>query len=301
MSFFKLKKIRFFNRYIRYIEIMVNPSKTLKALVIDGNKTTREQTKNTLQILGIRTIDCAADGMEATVVIESSTTAYDLILAERYLDKIDGMELFKLIKGYPQTKNSCFVMLTTEADRSKVLEAIQMGVDDYLIKPLKVEELKNRLGKVVSKKLATFIEELEKFATGADIKLSRDQMRNDDRDKKILEIFISKLQEIKMSASQLNRPVIGKIASQAQDLATNSLQSKSKRMRKVLGCLWDSISMISFMFDNPESGASEEVSMLSKKIEKMNVQLTGGKVPLSDSEIESLMFEKMVNQVVSED
>lgn len=277
---------------------MINSSKTLKALVIDGNRIVREQTKNTLQILGIRDIDCAANGMEASCVIESSATAYDLILTERYLDKIDGIELLKIVKQFPQSKNACYVMLTVEADRSKVLEAIQLGVDDYLIKPLKVEELKNRLGKVISKKLFVFIEELERFATGADLKLARDQVRNDERDKKILEIFIAKLNEIKLSSSQLNRPVITKIASLAQDLAIKSSKSKSKRMRKVLACLWDSISVISFLFENPDHNSSDEINLLYSKIEKMKIQLAGEKIPQSESEIESMQFEKMVNFVV---
>lgn len=277
---------------------MINSSKTLKALVIDGNRIVREQTKNTLQILGIRDIDCAANGMEASCVIESSATAYDLILTERYLDKIDGIELLKIVKQFPQSKNACYVMLTVEADRSKVLEAIQLGVDDYLIKPLKVEELKNRLGKVISKKLFVFIEELERFATGADLKLARDQVRNDERDKKILEIFITKLNEIKLSSSQLNRPVITKIASLAQDLAVKSSKSKSKRMRKVLACLWDSISVISFLFENPDHNSSDEINLLYSKIEKMKIQLAGEKIPQSESEIESMQFEKMVNFVV---
>jgi two-component system chemotaxis response regulator CheY len=278
---------------------MSTSSKTLKALIVDGSKSTREKTKNTLQILGIRDIDFASNGLEATVVIESSKSSYDLILCELHLDKIDGIELYKLIKTYPQSKNSCFVMLTNEATRDKVLEALHLGVDDYLIKPLKVEELKNRLGKVISKKLSVFIQELENFATGADIKLSRDQVRNDDRDKKILEIFISKLHEIKLSASQLNRPLIVKIAYQSQDLAMKSLKSKSKRMRKVLGCLWDSISVIAALFDNPNSKYTDEVSLLLSKMEKMAVQLAGGKIPTSDAEVESLIFEQSVIRVVA--
>ena len=68
---------------------MLNSSKTMKALVVDGNKKTREHTKNTLQILGIRNIDCVANGMEAATIIEESDAAYDIILTERYLDKID--------------------------------------------------------------------------------------------------------------------------------------------------------------------------------------------------------------------
>jgi two-component system chemotaxis response regulator CheY len=277
----------------------MNGSKTLKVLVVDGNKSSREHTKNTLQILGIRDIDCASNGMEATVVIEMAKSSYDLILTERYLDKIDGIELFKIVKHYPQSKNSSYVMLTGEADRTKVLEAIKLGVDDYLIKPLKVEELKGRLGKVVSKKLSIFIDELNTFATGADIKLARDQVKDCDRDKKILEKFVEKMEEIKKSAHQLQLPLIAKIAHAAQDLAARSSKSKSMRIRKVLACLWDAISVISFLFDNANSDNSVEVEMLLKKIDKVNFQLAGGKISASASEIESLLFEKKVLKVVA--
>jgi two-component system chemotaxis response regulator CheY len=102
--------------------------------------------KRCLDKLGITEFAEAADGIEALRVLE--TTLIDLVLTDWNMPNMDGLTLLKEIRKR-NTKIPVF-MITTEGERNRVVEAIQAGVSDYLVKPFTPDALKQKLEKWVN-------------------------------------------------------------------------------------------------------------------------------------------------------
>jgi two-component system chemotaxis response regulator CheY len=64
------------------------------------------------------------------------------------MPEMNGLEFLKLIRGSGSTVP--VIMVTTEGEKGKVIEAIQAGVNDYLCKPFEQEDLQSKLNKYVA-------------------------------------------------------------------------------------------------------------------------------------------------------
>ncbi|MBN2581325.1 MAG: response regulator [Pirellulales bacterium] len=121
------------------------PSNT-RVLVADDSSTMRKIIIRSLNAVGIAdaNITEAADGQEAIQLFEQ--TAFDLVLTDWNMPHRTGLEVIEAIRA----KNSTvpIVMITTEAEKRRVLDAIRAGVSDYLIKPFEPENLREKLDKL---------------------------------------------------------------------------------------------------------------------------------------------------------
>lgn len=118
----------------------------MKALVVDDSMTIRRIVIKALAMVGIAEATEAADGTEA--VKAAQTEQFDVILLDWNMPKMTGIDALRTLR---QAGNKTpVVMVTTEAEKSRVLEAIKTGANDYLIKPFSPEQLaakvKNALG-----------------------------------------------------------------------------------------------------------------------------------------------------------
>lgn len=85
----------------------------------------------------------------------------DLILADWMMPGIDGLELCKLVKMNSRTRNIPFIMITCRSEEIDVVTALELGAEDYLIKPIRIKELVSRIKKATKKhssKLDEFLE-----------------------------------------------------------------------------------------------------------------------------------------------
>lgn len=87
------------------------------------------------------------NGVEALKELEKHS--FDLILSDFMMPKMDGMELLGHIKNNPHWKNIPFVMLTAIARDSEKVKALNVGLDDYLLKPFNVDELLARINNLI--------------------------------------------------------------------------------------------------------------------------------------------------------
>lgn len=118
----------------------------MKALVVDDSLTIRRIVIKALGIVGINEAAEAGDGAEAVKAVAEGQ--FDLILMDWNMPNMTGIEALRAIR---QSGNKTpVVMVTTEAEKSRVIEAIKTGANDYLIKPFSPEQLaakvKNILG-----------------------------------------------------------------------------------------------------------------------------------------------------------
>jgi two-component system chemotaxis response regulator CheY len=69
------------------------------------------------------------------------------------MPNMEGIDLLRNVRQEPEPlKNVPFLMVTAEAEKEKVIEAIKAGVDNYIVKPFTAEVLKEKLEKIADKK-----------------------------------------------------------------------------------------------------------------------------------------------------
>lgn len=113
----------------------------MRVLLVDDSGTMRTIQRRCLSKLGIEDVVEAEDGVVALQAFTNGT--FDVVLSDWNMPKMDGLSLLKEIR----TRNTQIpvIMITTEAERSRVMEAIQHGVSDYLVKPFTPDGLKEKL------------------------------------------------------------------------------------------------------------------------------------------------------------
>jgi YesN/AraC family two-component response regulator len=109
-----------------------------KILVIENIAETRNMFLESLNEKGFHTIS-AQDGL--TGVQRAQEELPDLIISEILLPKIDGYSILTQLRENPHTAIIPLIFVTTQESRADIRKAIEMGADDYLIKPCTVEEL----------------------------------------------------------------------------------------------------------------------------------------------------------------
>ncbi|WP_166830273.1 response regulator [Thalassoroseus pseudoceratinae] len=113
----------------------------MRALVVDDSGTMRTIIKRGLSLLSVTQVADAEDGVQALSLFKSAE--FDLILSDWNMPNMDGLEFLENVRSINETIP--FIMITTEAERSRVVSAIQAGVSDYIVKPFTVDVLKAKL------------------------------------------------------------------------------------------------------------------------------------------------------------
>lgn len=109
----------------------------MKALVVDDSLTIRRIVIKALALVGISEATEASDGAEA--VKAALEKDFDLILLDWNMPKMSGIEALRALRQ--AGKKTPVIMVTTEAEKSRVIEAIKTGANDYLIKPFSPDQL----------------------------------------------------------------------------------------------------------------------------------------------------------------
>ncbi|MBA4805696.1 MAG: response regulator [Brevundimonas sp.] len=116
---------------------------SLHVLIVDDQLTIRSLVRNSLQQLGVREIREAADGEAGLREVVSKPV--HLVISDFNMPNLDGLGLLRAIRAHPPIKSTAFIMLTGRADRELVQRAVQFGVNNYLVKPFTVAQLKEKL------------------------------------------------------------------------------------------------------------------------------------------------------------
>ena len=123
----------------------------MKIMLVDDSRTIRNIQKNVLAQLGYTEVVEAADGVEALNQIGSARP--DLVLIDWNMPNMDGITLVRKIRE--TDKRLPLIMCTTEAEKSRVLEAIKAGVNNYVVKPFTAETLAEKINATLAKVAVT--------------------------------------------------------------------------------------------------------------------------------------------------
>jgi two-component system, chemotaxis family, chemotaxis protein CheY len=120
---------------------------SIKILIVDDFATMRRILKNILKQLGFKTLVEADDGTTAWEVLEGQSI--DLIISDWNMPKMTGLELLKKVRASDKYKGTPFLMVTAEAQKQNVIEAVQAGVSNYVVKPFTAEAISDKLEKIL--------------------------------------------------------------------------------------------------------------------------------------------------------
>ncbi len=119
----------------------------MKILLVDDSRTMRNIEKAALKTLGHTAITEASDGIEALACIAKERP--DLVLVDWNMPNMDGVTLIRKVRE--TDKKLPMIMVTTEAEKSRVIEAIKAGVNNYVAKPFTAESLKEKIEQTMAK------------------------------------------------------------------------------------------------------------------------------------------------------
>jgi two-component system chemotaxis response regulator CheY len=125
----------------------------IRFLVVDDFDTMIRIIKSVLNELGYDNVITARHGEQACQIL--SHQKIDFIISDWNMPVMSGIELLKRVKGNPQWSHIPFLMVTAEAEKEHIIEAIQAKVDQYIIKPFTADMLGEKINFALRKKQDT--------------------------------------------------------------------------------------------------------------------------------------------------
>lgn len=119
-----------------------------RILIVDDMASLRDLLKAYLRRLGFKSITEAVDGRDAYQTMIASKAAgnsFELVISDWNMPNLNGIELLKLVRAVPEWKALPFVILTTENEKEKVMEAVLAQVSNYIVKPIEEPTLHEKL------------------------------------------------------------------------------------------------------------------------------------------------------------
>lgn len=115
----------------------------MKILTVDDFSTMRRIIRNMLRQLGYTNIVEAEDGVEALGLLQREKV--DFVISDWNMPNMNGLELLKAIRADENLKPIPVLLVTAEALKEYVVEAVKAGVNSYVVKPFTAETLKEKI------------------------------------------------------------------------------------------------------------------------------------------------------------
>lgn len=119
---------------------------SIKVLVVDDMSTMRRILKNVLKQIGFSNLVEAENGQDALNKLKVGDIG--LIVSDWNMPVMQGIELLRTVRADAEMKHLPFLMVTAEGQKENIIEAVQAGVSNYVVKPFTAEALQGKLEKI---------------------------------------------------------------------------------------------------------------------------------------------------------
>ena len=173
-------------------------------------------------------VDCLADGTHADQVL--GTADYDLTILDIGLPRMDGFEVLQRLRA--RRKKMPVLVLTARDELADRVKGLNLGADDYVIKPFELVELEARIRALIRRSMGEASPALEIGGLTLDMAARRvllggKKLDLTAREFAVLEILMSRAGRV-VSKEQLNERLSGG----AEDLAENAIEVYISRLRR---------------------------------------------------------------------
>jgi len=120
----------------------------MKILLVDDSRTMRNIWKKVIAQIADAEIAEAGDGLEALKAIKE-TGPFDLMLVDWNMPNMNGLALLQKVRE--SDKKTVVIMVTTEAEKPHIIEAIKAGANNYVIKPFTPDTLLGKIEETMKK------------------------------------------------------------------------------------------------------------------------------------------------------
>ncbi|RMH08791.1 MAG: response regulator [Nitrospirae bacterium] len=133
-----------------------------KALIVDDERAIVELVRYHLEKEGMTCLE-AADGETALSLARLHHP--DVLILDLMLPGLDGLELCRILRRDPRTARIAIVMLTAKAEEVDKVVGLEMGADDYIVKPFSPRELVARVKAVLRRGQPTTVQQVQRVGT----------------------------------------------------------------------------------------------------------------------------------------
>jgi two-component system chemotaxis response regulator CheY len=118
----------------------------MKILVVDDMSTMRRIVKNIMKQLGFPNVEEAENGQDALDKLRAES--FGLVISDWNMPVMTGIDLLRAIRADDQLKAIPVLMVTAEAQKENLIEAVKAGVSNYIVKPFTAEVLQEKMNKI---------------------------------------------------------------------------------------------------------------------------------------------------------
>ncbi len=133
------------------LQHLIKDFEKFSILIIDDKSSFRRTLRNMLRSLGFRKIRDAGNGKEALDRLR--VERFDFIICDWKMPIMNGLEFLQAIREDEAYQAIPFLMITAEVEESTVAQALEAGVDGYILKPFLLDTLKENISEIMTEKL----------------------------------------------------------------------------------------------------------------------------------------------------
>lgn len=122
----------------------------LQLLLVDNDNSDRNKIRNLLQETGFENFDESDDGHNAIAQIKDKAKPYDLVLCDLNMPTISGLDVLKLVRQEEKYAKMPFILLSKKGNKKQFEDAVEAGVNAYIVKPITSENLLPKIDLLLS-------------------------------------------------------------------------------------------------------------------------------------------------------
>lgn len=123
----------------------------LAILVVDDDAMVKSILVDYLHAMGFKNVTAAPKSSQALKIIQEGKEQIDLVISDWEMPDVSGLTLLKAVRNHPDRRSTPFILVTSQRsmERFKITQAAQWAVDSYIMKPFRLELLRQKIFEVM--------------------------------------------------------------------------------------------------------------------------------------------------------